>query len=84
MKDRSCQGWHDITRPGKPTPSNPGLSRLGNKVILPTLGNMQVLLIFGLTNSRFQSHGRYKSVEMNLYSHILISLNGNSMIVNKI
>ena len=30
---------------------------------------------------RFQSHGRYKSVEMNLYSHILISLNGKSEIV---
>ena len=28
----------------------------------------------------FQSHGRYESVEMNLYSYILISLNGNSEI----
>ena len=29
----------------------------------------------------FQSDDRYKSVEMILYSHILISLNGNSEIV---
>ena len=32
----------------------------------------------------FQSDYRYKSVEMILYSHILISLNGNSEIVIKI
>ena len=33
------QGWHDITRPGKPFHK----TGLGDKVILPTLGNMQDL-----------------------------------------
>ena len=31
----------------------------------------------------FQSDNRYQSVEMILYSHILISFNGNSEIVSK-
>ena len=57
---------------------------MGNKVILPTLGNMRVLLIFGLKILGFQSDDSYKSLEMILYSHILISLNGHSEIVIKI
>ena len=45
---------------------------------------MRVLLIFGLKILGFQSDDSYKSLEMILYSHILISLNGHSEIVIKI
>ena len=39
----SIQGWHNITRLRKPGFYGVGLPGLGNKVILPTLGNMRVL-----------------------------------------